>query len=374
MLSSARKTLGCALLAACVPVFAQIPPVASGAVGGNGSISRLKGVMEAVRKGDTSQLPEVDRKAVESAQKNSAKAAALVAPKDVVDGAIKKSVAMEELTREAFVAALPPRDRELGRSVMFGDNLVAGGGKLYYFVSRSMPLGVLKAYALDALYTGGTLVVKGIRRGDTIKEYMDEVISEFNKADGQVLAGTEINPNLFDMFGVTVVPTVVWTNRAGLDEGGSGCQWPDVVPMIEMEGPNGDALLVEKPVCAQLPSAAYYKISGVLNTNYVLDRFESAGADKESIKKIRASLASFRGNVNQAATQDVGNAMVPIEHDLRIDAMPPHVLLGWEDALKTSNVRRSAFGPAFGDIDDDAEYRKELKAIIARGLGRPAQD
>ena len=337
--------------------------------------TRLIRVQDAVRSGDYSQLTAKELKGVQAGLVSAASAADMKAAPSDITKMVKQAVDMQQLAKEAYVAALPARDQAIGRSVMLGDRTVPGKGKLYYFVSRSMPISILKAYAIDAMYTGGTLVVKGVRKGDTLKEYIEEVVSDFNKADGNVLAGLEMNPNLYDMFGVTMVPTVVWTNRTGLDEIGSSCEnLPDdaVIPQIEMEGPDNIPVFLEKPICAKLPESTYYKITGVLNTNYVLDRFESAGADKTSIKELRGLLAGFKQNINQGTPADsLGNGMAGIEFDLSIDKMPNRVLLGWEESLKTMKVHRSGWGPAFGvDGEDDEVYRAELKKTIERGLGR----
>lgn len=337
--------------------------------------TRLIRVQDAMRTGDYSQLTAKEIEGMQTGLKSGETLAEIKATPSDIAKIVKQSVTMQELAKEAYVAALPERDRAIGRSVLMGDRTVAGKGKLYYFVSRSMPISILKAYAIDAMYTGGTLVVKGVRKGDTLKEYIEEVVSDFNKADGNVLAGLEMNPNLYDMFGVTVVPTVVWTNRTGLDEIGSSCEnLPDdvAIPQLEMEGPDNNPVFLEKPTCAPLPETTYYKIAGVLNTNYVLDRFESAGADKQSITELRGLLAGFKQNINQGTpAADLGNGMAGIDFDLNIDQMPNRVLLGWEESLKTMKVHRSGWGPAFGvDGEDDVVYRAELKKTIERGLGR----
>lgn len=339
------------------------------------SVERLKGVMSAISTGDQSQLSAKERSAIASAQKSAAAVQQHQLDPELETQFKLKAVTMDQLAREVFVNALPPRDRAIGSSVLLGDNTLPGTGKLYYFVSRSMPLNILKAYALDALYTGGTLVVRGIRKGDTMKEYLEEVVSEFNKADGNVLAGMEINPNLYDLFGVTVVPTVVWTNRVGLDDIGSGCQPPvyaddaPLPPPMALEGPDGNPIFVEKPVCAPLPESSYYKIAGVLNTNYVLDRFESAGADRESIAKIRADLSRSAHMVEPIPENP--NAMVPIDYELALGSMPEHILLDWANDLATMKVKRTGWGPAFSTQgEDDAEYRQELQQLIANGLRR----
>lgn len=359
-----KSIVACISLAACT-AFSQTSI--------SDSVDHLKSIMEATRTGNTSHLSPQEQEAISAGIQSGQAAAQIKATPAQINSVINQSAAFEQMAREAYVSALPPRDRARAQSILLNDYSTPGTGALYYFVSRSMPLSVLKAYAVEALYTGGSLVVKGIRKGDTLKEYISEVVSEFNQADGQTLAGIEINPNLFDMFGVTVVPTIVWTNRTGLDDMGSGCQRPDegTQPLVEFEDPAGQAVFVEKPVCNLLPENAYYKISGIVNTNYALDRFEAAGADKVSINQIRADLGQYRSNVNQGTAQEIGSTLTPIDGPLRIDAMPEHVLLDWEESLKTRNVKRTGWGPAFSsEGTDDAEYRKELLAIIRKGLGR----
>lgn len=334
-------------------------------------------IMEAIQQGDYSQLSPEMRAAVASAQASARVAANLDrAPSSVIQSSIRQSARMQQQAREAYVAALPPRDREIGASVMLGDDTRHGSrGKLYYFVSRSMPLSLLRAYALESLYTGGTLVMKGVRKGDTIKEYLEEVVEDYNNAEGQVLSGMELNPNLFDMFGVTVVPTTVWTNRMGLDDVGSGCEnLPEgaPVPKVTLPGPDDRPITVDAPVCAPAPETSYYKIAGALSLNYVLDRFQDAGAPKRAMNYYRSLLAERHSDVNDGTQTAVGtgNAMTPIPHDLRLDSLPRVVLAHWQDELAQKNVQRGPYGPVFSsDMDDDADYRRELLAKIEHGLG-----
>lgn len=331
--------------------------------------------MEAILKGDTSQLSPSDKAAFDSVQQAARNTASMKnVPQSVIDFSIKQSGDMQQKALEAYVAALPPRDRAIGSHVLLGDGSAIGGpGKLYFFVSRSMPISLLKAYSLAALHTGGTLVVKGIRKGDTIKEYLEEVMDDFNNADGQVLGGVEINPNLYDMFNVTMVPTVVWTNRVGLDDIGAGCQDVKGAPKkLTLTGPDDEPIEVDKPECAEANEATYYKISGALNINYILERFREAGAPKEAIARYQSLLAEQHSNVNDRnqANQTIGNAMAPIKGELHIDNMPKPILQSWQQQMATKHVMRGPYGPVFTmDGADDPVYRKELSEKISHGLG-----
>lgn len=343
----------------------------------NAGIDRMTAIMEAIKRGDMSQLSGPDRAAVHTGQESARTSADLEnADPAAIESAIRQNDQWQQMTREAYVAALPPRDRARGESILLGNGtLPDSNGRLYYFVSRSMPISLLRAYAAEALYTGGTLVVKGIRRGNTIKEYVEEVVSEFNTADGQVLAALEVNPNLFDMFNVTVVPTTVWTTRLGLDDVGAGCEnLPEgaTVPQVTLTGPDGEPITLDRPTCAQAPADSFYKISGALLTTYVLERFESAGAPAQAMNHYRAQLAERHANVFDGSVRQVtGNTMPPLEGELKVDTLPRGVLLGWKDSLETLNVQRGPYGPTFSaELDDDPVYRKELQQKVEHGLQR----
>lgn len=360
-------------LLALLAVLTTTPTLAQQA-----GIERMTAIMEALKRGDVTSLSAADRGAVQAGQ-DSARVSSEFQNADAstIERAVEQNNQWQQMTREAYVAALPPRDRARGESILLGNGTAPdSNGRLYYFVSRSMPISLLRAYAAEALYTGGTLVVKGIRRGNTIKEYVEEVVSEFNTADGQVLAALEVNPNLFDMFNVTVVPATVWTTRMGLDDVGAGCDnLPEgtPVPQVTMTGPDEAPITLDRPTCAPAPADSYYKLSGALLTTYVLDRFEEAGAPQAAMNHYRAQLAERHANVFDGSVRAPapGNAMPPLEGELKVDTLPRGVLLSWRESLESLNVQRGPYGPTFSsELDDDPIYRKELLKKIEHGLLR----
>ncbi|WP_060192409.1 TrbC family F-type conjugative pilus assembly protein [Burkholderia ubonensis] len=375
-LSVITAVLACSLAHAQTPAGASklldAPALAGTSQAG---VNRMKGIIDGVSKGNVGGLSEETRAAISTGQQ-SAKVSSDVNNMDAktVDFAVDQSKKWEQMAREAYVAALPPRDRALGASVLLGDSTAGGPGRIYVFVSRSMPQSLLRAYAVDAFYMGAELVVKGVRKGDTLKEFLADAIENFNSVDGMTMAGLNINPNLFDMFDVKVVPAVVWTNRVGLDDVGSGCQnVPDGTPLeqLNLEGPNDTTLTVEKPTCAKLPETSYYKLSGALAMPYVLDRFQEAGLAKDVVDDYRAKLAERTGNVHDGSvTQTTGHAMAPVSADAKLDRLPKAALLTIKEQLAESNVQRGPFGPTFSpDDDDDPVYRQELTEKIRHGLG-----
>ncbi len=339
-------------------------------------IERMNAIMDAIKSGNVSALPESTQRAVQSGiQSGAVSADTSRMDAKTVDSAIKQAEDWNRMAKEAYVAALPPRDREIGTQVLLGDGTLPGAqGRMYIFVSRSMPQSMLRAYAVDAFYLGAKLVVKGIRKGDTLKEYITESLETYNAVDDQLMAELEINPNMFDMFDVKVVPAVVWTNRIGLDDVGSGCQdVPEGAPVekLSLMGPYDEYIQVDKPACAKLPESAYYKLSGALAMPYVLDRFQEAGLPKAAADSYRALLAERSGNVHDgSSTQTLGNAIAPVSPNAKLDRYPRHYLNYLKEELASSNVQRGPFGPHFSpDAEDDAEYRRELEEKVNHQLG-----
>lgn len=341
-------------------------------------VGHMQDIMDAIKSGDSSGLPPEVKRGIETGTESALQSSNLSAADDkAIQFSRKQSQLFEGLAREAYVAAMPPRDRARGSALLLGDGTLPGNqGRLYIFVSRSMPIPLLRAYAVEALYAGATLVTKGVRKGDTIKEYVEETVADFNNADGQHMASMEVNPNLFDMFQISVVPAVVWTNRVGLDDIGAGCSdLPEgtPVPQLELMGPYDVPMTVDRPTCAPVPQSSYYKIAGSLKLEYVLDRFEQAGLAREATKPFRESLSERAGNVfSDLSGQQpaLGNEMQPVSDNLKLDMLPKYVLREWKEMLSTQNVQRGPYGPAFSpDETDDPDYRRELTNTVDRGLG-----
>lgn len=354
-----RPSIMAAVLAAA---FSSLPAAAQ-------NIDHLQSII----RGDYSNLTTEQMRGVTSARQSTETIADRAIEHNEFKGFVEEQAnAMAQSAREAYIAAVPPADKPRARSILLGDGTQEGRGRLYYFVSRSMPVNLLRAYAFEAMHTGGTLVMKGMRKGDTVKEYVQEIFDEFNSAQGVPMSSVEMNPNLFDMFSISVVPATVWTNRSGLDDTGSGCtelQGTAGSKRIILDGPDENTRYsMVQPSCAPLPESSYFKIAGTVTTWHAIERFEEAGAPKEAMAYYKRSLARQHANVNQAGVS-LGGRIAPLADEPRIDTMPEHVLLAWKDQLALHPVNRSPLGPDFDDAKtDDKEYRKELSRLIERGL------
>lgn len=273
----------------------------------------------------------------------------------------------QRAAKEAMIKGYPKRDQALARAILLEGKNPATEARIYYFVSRSMPEGLLQAYALDAMATGGTLVIKGPRKGGSIKDFVEDSIASFNSVDGLTLASMEMNPNLYDMFEVKVVPSIVITTRANLTDIGSGCESPETMPQMAAVDHLGQAIQVPKPTCLPAASETYFKISGAVTTLYALDAFERAGANPDMLKAVKLKMAQ-RFSDPLAKTAD-GAQMQSIAGGLRLAQLPPRVLQAWRNELQANKVQRSELGPVFTtEGPDDLEYRLQLLHEIDTGL------
>lgn len=138
---------------------------------------------------------------------------------------------------------------------------------LYYFVSWSMPLEMLRAYAIDAMWSGGTLVFKGVPPGKDLVRFVTDDLRQLVYGKGAA-ANISIDPRLYDAYGVTTVPAIVFTTvRDNMQ-----CQGVNPVSFK-----SGDQMLTYD-TCPELASDKYWKISGSISTSYALDSFKEAGA------------------------------------------------------------------------------------------------
>lgn len=138
---------------------------------------------------------------------------------------------------------------------------------LYYFVSWSMPLNILRSYALEAMWSGGTLVIKGVPPGKDLAQFFMEDVQQLIYGKG-ASANISIDPRLFDAYQVEVVPTLVYSTVRDNFQ----CQG---VVRTKIEHPTQE-LFYDR--CPPLETNSYYKISGAVTTSYALEQFKEKGA------------------------------------------------------------------------------------------------
>jgi type-F conjugative transfer system pilin assembly protein TrbC len=153
---------------------------------------------------------------------------------------------------------------------------------LYYFVSWSMPLEILRSYAVEAMWSGGSVVFKGVPPGKELGKFIINDLRELVYGKGAA-ANISIDPRLFDAYAVKSVPAIVFTTvKANMQCLGSN---PVSVTVDEVTG--------AYDTCPELDPSAYWKISGAVTSHYALNAFVENGAEHAKLY-VNALAKGFR--------------------------------------------------------------------------------
>lgn len=137
---------------------------------------------------------------------------------------------------------------------------------LYYFVSWSMPIEMLRSYAIEAMWSGGTLVFKGVPPGKDLAHFLLEDLKSLVYGKG-ASANISIDPRLFDAYEVATVPTIVFTTvRANMQ-----CQGVNPVKFSYEDKE------LSYDTCPSLNPASYSKVNGSVTSSYALQTFVDDG-------------------------------------------------------------------------------------------------
>lgn len=168
-----------------------------------------------------------------------------------------------------------------------------GSSGVYIFVSWSMPKEMLRSYVIEAMWSGATLVFRGVPPGIPLATFLTQNLRElvYNKGSS---ANISIDPRLYDAFGVTKVPTIVFaTDRSNFDC--KGYQY------VEFKAETGDTLRYE--ACPPMDSAKFDKMEGAVTLKYALDTFIENGSKKAVPFRNALSKGLFEDKVNVAKEQ-----------------------------------------------------------------------
>lgn len=167
---------------------------------------------------------------------------------------------------------------------------------LYLFVSWSMPIEVLRSYVVEAMWSGGTLVFRGVPPGEEAGAFISEKLRQLAYGKGAA-ANISIDPRLFDAYDVTTVPSIVFTSvRQDLQCAG--------VRPTPVQLPNGGEASYDR--CPEVDPSAYWKVSGAVTTNYALETFIDNGA--QQAKPYLTALAKGFATGNKPAKTQVAFA------------------------------------------------------------------
>lgn len=154
---------------------------------------------------------------------------------------------------------------------------------LYYFLTWDMPLEMLRSYAIDAMWSGGTLVFKGVPPGKQLSDFLLKDLRQLVYGKG-ASANLSLDPRLFDAYQVKVAPTIVVTNvRANFS-----CQG------IEKVYFKVDKQTLSYDSCPPLDPSQYNKMSGAVTTRFALQTFLDDGA-KEVEPFLKALAKGYSG-------------------------------------------------------------------------------
>jgi type-F conjugative transfer system pilin assembly protein TrbC len=157
-------------------------------------------------------------------------------------------------------------------------------GKLYYFVSWSMPESLLRSYALQAMWDGGILVFKGIDADTDVRTFIVKKMMPLVQFKGGS-AEITLDPRMYDMYKIDTVPAIVYSEVPDLD----------ICQAITQHPFSYDDKQLQYTECAAADPAKYWKIGGAVTTDYALDSFIAAGATGAQRYKDVLAKASITG-------------------------------------------------------------------------------
>jgi len=141
-----------------------------------------------------------------------------------------------------------------------------GDSNIYYFVSYEMPLEVLRAYVIEAMWSGGTLVFRGIPPGRELRDFITVDLRNLVYGKG-ASAALSIDPRMFDAYKVTTVPSIVYTE----ERKNFVCMGVNPKPFKYEEKD------YTYDTCPPVDESKYWKIGGAVTTDFALREFVNAG-------------------------------------------------------------------------------------------------
>lgn len=167
-------------------------------------------------------------------------------------------------TQQAAEATIKAEEKKVREFLGLPQAKDKADNQLYILVSTSMPDSLIKSYIRDAYWTGATLIYKGLKKDQTIAQFIRENIEPLIAGKGPTATAT-IDPRLFDIFEVSAVPAIV----VGPSESKISCT------PLEPEDSSSK--------CQPLGSSDYFKITGAVTMTYALDQFALNGAENVAI-------------------------------------------------------------------------------------------
>lgn len=177
-----------------------------------------------------------------------------------------------QVARRADAIANPEMAKEREKVMRFLGIDPESEHALFIFVSWSMPLDMLRAYAVEAMWTGATLVFRGVPPGRTLPDFLIQDLRQLVWDKG-ASAAISIDPRLYDSYSIKVVPTMVLTrtreNFTCIEAG---------TRTVMENGKSGSY-----PLCPPIDPKLFVKLSGSVTLDYALETFEKEGFDEAEV-------------------------------------------------------------------------------------------
>lgn len=187
----------------------------------------------------------------------------------------KRTLEMESSAKEARARVDSIADeaiqKERDRTLEFlGIDPQASSG-VYVFLSWSMPLPLLRTYAIEAMWGGATLVFKGVPPDKSIGDFIAKDLRNLVYDKGAA-ANISLDPRLFDAYSVNTAPTIVLTTLR------SNMQCQGIAPVaVEKNGLKG-----QYDTCPAIDESLYDKMQGSVSLGYALQEFKDSGRSEAS--------------------------------------------------------------------------------------------
>lgn len=193
---------------------------------------------------------------------------------------------MAPILRRAETMANPKMQAAHDKVLRFLGINPNGNSAVYIFVSWSMPLPMLRAYAVEAMWTGGSLIFRGVPPGVSLTTFLIKDLRQLVYGKG-ASAVISIDPRLYDVYKVSVAPTIVLTTDTD---------------NFDCVGAGKGVVTIHKKhysfnYCPPLASNKYWKIAGAVTLGYALRAFKRAGCPNAEpfLKALRRGYARREG-------------------------------------------------------------------------------
>lgn len=146
---------------------------------------------------------------------------------------------------------------------------------MYIMVSSSMPDGLLRSYAFDAMQSGAELVVRGINPDEGLKGATERWAKKAVRSDG-ASPGVRIDPRPFSAFGIETVPAIVLAKESIDDL----CEQTKSEFSVSHETA-GSLGTLPFDTCLPAPETSYYRVTGNVSVPWALRRMSQTYDEAE---------------------------------------------------------------------------------------------